>query len=360
MSDATPDSFETIDEIAERARRQLSPSVWDYLAGGAGEEQTLAANELAFRKWSIRPRLMSGIGAVKLDTTFMGMTLRMPVATAPFGTEGQFHPLGYIAVARANAAAGVASIVPEASPFSLEEVAAAAPDAPRLMQLHPLGKAENVLALIERARLAGFSGLCVTCDCPTVGWRERNRRNRFTINARQMEGNYPADGPIDPEGIFGQLEVIESPIWTWLELAEVMTAGGLPWMAKGILTADDAEAAAAAGARAVAVSNHGGRQLDGAPASLSQLPEVREALKGTGIEIAIDGGVRRGSDIVKALALGADLVIIGRLAALGLAASGEAGVARLHALLRDEITTILRLAGRADVGDLDLSLLQPA
>jgi 4-hydroxymandelate oxidase len=263
-------------------------------------------------------------------------------------------------VARANAAHGVASIVPEASTFALEEIAAAAPAAARILQLHPTGDPANVLAIVHRGRAAGYEAVCVTCDCPTAGWRERNMRNRFEIDVAYVGGNYPPGGAVALEEVFGQLFYRDAPIWTWDMLAEVMAAGGLPWMAKGILTGEDALAAADAGAAAVLVSNHGGRQLDGAASSLGQLVEVADALAGGPLQIAIDSGVRRGSDIVKALALGADVAVLGRTAAFGLAAAGEAGVARTHELLRDEIATIMTLAGRQRIADLDRALVQPA
>jgi len=352
--------FCTLDEIYAAAKAKLDPHVWDFLEGGAGEEQTLAANREAFQRWTFRPRVLNGIGVPDLRTTFMGLDLALPLLTAPFGAEGQFHPDGHLAVARANAALGVVSIVPEASTFALEDVAAAAARAARILQVHPTGDPRNVAALIARGAAAGYEAICVTCDCPTAGWRERNMRNRFEIDTTMVGGNYPPGGDVAMEEVFGQLFRRDAPLWTWDMLGEVMRESRLPWMAKGILTAEDALAAAAAGAGAVLVSNHGGRQLDGAPSSLAAVVEVADALDGTGVQIALDSGVRRGADVVKALALGADAVVLGRAAALGLAAAGERGVARVHELLRDELLTIMTLTGRERVTDIDRGLVQRA
>ncbi|WP_268896332.1 alpha-hydroxy acid oxidase [Actinomadura physcomitrii] len=215
--------------------------------------------------------------------------------------------------------------------------------------------------MLRRIEDAGYQAVCLTVDCPTGGWRERNMRNRFDPDPAVITGNYPMDGDVAPEEVFGQLFTKTARVWGWDDLAGLMARTPLPWMAKGILTGEDADAAVRAGASAVLVSNHGGRQLDGAPAAFDQLPEVAEAV-GDRARIALDSGVRRGSDVVKALALGADVVkalalgadvvVLGRLAAYGLGAGGEAGVRRVHQLLRGEIETILTLLGRGGVRDI--------
>jgi isopentenyl diphosphate isomerase/L-lactate dehydrogenase-like FMN-dependent dehydrogenase len=343
--------FATLEEITEACREALPAEVRDFLEGGAGEETTLRSNREAFRRWTFRPRVMSGREAPSTTTTFLGVPLGLPLLTAPFGADGLFHPDGQLAVARAGAAEGVAAIVPEAGTHSLERVAEAAPASARIAQLHPMGPPENFLAMVRRIEDAGYQALCLTVDCPTGGWRERNMLNRFDPDPAVITGNYPANGDIAPEDVFGQLFTRTARVWGWDELAALMERTQLPWMAKGILTAEDADAAVRAGASAVLVSNHGGRQLDGAPAAFDQLPEVAEAV-GDRAQVALDSGVRRGSDVVKALALGADAVVIGRLAAYGLGAGGEAGVRRVHQLLRGEIETILTLLGRGGVGEI--------
>ncbi|GAA1203575.1 alpha-hydroxy acid oxidase [Pseudonocardia alaniniphila] len=351
--------FATLSEIVEAARAGLPPDVRDFLDGGAGRELTLRRNRQAFERWAYRPRIMTGNGAPDLTTSFLGVSLGLPILTAPFGADGLFHPEGHCAVARANAAEGAASIVPEAGTHAVEAVAAAAPVAARIAQIHPMGRPSNFAAMLRRIEDAGYGAVCVTVDCPTVGWREGTRHNRFDPDPAVLTGNYPVGGPVALDEVFGQLFTRTEPDWTWAELGERMAATRLPWMAKGILTAEAASAAVDAGASAVLVSNHGGRQLDGAPAALEQLPEVAAAIAGRA-QIALDSGIRSGTDVVTALALGADVVVIGRLAAYGLAAAGEAGVRRIHQLLREEMRTVLTLLGAGSVRDLGPDFLQKA
>jgi 4-hydroxymandelate oxidase len=349
--------FPTLTEIRRAAEAALSPDVWDFLAGGAGAETTLRANRRSFEQWEFRTRVMSGLGVPSTATSVLGLPLRIPVLTAPFGTDGIFDTQGHLAVARANAAAGALSIVPEAGTHSIEAVAAAAPSAARIAQLHPMGEESNFLRMLDRIEAAGYGAVCVTVDCPTGGWRERNLRNGFVVDLKMITGNYPAGSGVAAEDVFGQLFVRDQPVWSWADLARLMSHTALPWIAKGILTAEDTEAAIASGAAAVLVSNHGGRQLDGAPAALDQLPEVVAAAGGR-IEVLLDSGIQSGSDIVKAIALGARAVVIGRLPAAGLAAGGQAGVSRVLDLLQQEMVSILTLLGRGSVTDLTPDALQ--
>jgi isopentenyl diphosphate isomerase/L-lactate dehydrogenase-like FMN-dependent dehydrogenase len=349
--------FAVLGEIAEAARENVAPPVWNFLEGGAGDELTLAENRRAFERWHFRPRVLSGIGPPETSTTFLGIPLTMPVLTAPFGADRLFHPDGHLAIARANARFGTAAFVPSASSYALEDVVAAAPAAARIFQVHAFGSEAPFVRLLERAKAAGFELICLTVDCPPRGWRERIMRDRFRPEweSELLRGNYPAD----PPELLGHLEQIGRPLWTWAQVTELCSGVGLPWIAKGILTADDARAAVEAGAKGVVVSNHGGRQLDSAPAALDQLPEVVAEVGGE-VAIALDSGVRRGTDILKALALGAEAVLIGRLAAMGLAADGEAGVYRVLELLHAELVTTMALVGRGTIASIDPSLLQPA
>jgi isopentenyl diphosphate isomerase/L-lactate dehydrogenase-like FMN-dependent dehydrogenase len=346
--------FATLSEIVEAARRSLPEAALAFLEGGAGEERSLRDNRAAFHRWNFVPRVLTGSGVPDLSTSFLGIPLAMPVLTSPFGADGLFHPQGQCAVARANAAEGVASIVPEAGTYSFESVAESAPKAARIAQLHPMGSPENFVGMLRRIEAAGYQAVCITVDCPTAGWREHNLRNRFVPDRSVISGNYPSDSPTSPETVFGQLFERPGTVYSWAQLGDLMKETSLPWMAKGVLTEADAHAAVAAGADAVLVSNHGGRQLDGVPAALTQLPEVVAAVAGRA-QVALDSGIRRGSDIVTALALGADVVVIGRLAAYGLAAGGEPGVRRVHQLLRAEMSTVLNLLGAGDVAELDSS-----
>jgi 4-hydroxymandelate oxidase len=350
-------AYATLTEIVEAARDALDPDVLGFLDGGAGDEVTLRRNGEAFASWAFRPRLMSGRPVPSTATTFLGIPLSLPVLTAPFGGDRLFHPEGHLAVARANLAEGVASIVPEIGSFALEELAAAAPAAARIAQLHPIGPPDNFAAMLGRIERAGYQAVCVTVDSPTIGWRDRVLRSRFTPDLSVAMGNYPPDGGFTLEEVFRPFFTRDRPAWGWEQLAELMAETTLPWIAKGILTGEDAEAAAAAGASAVLVSSHGGRQLDGVPAALEQLPEVADAVGGQ-VQIAFDSGVRRGSEVVTAIALGADVVVLGRLAVYGLVAGGEQGVRRVLQLLRDEIVTVLLLLGRGGIGELDRTALQ--
>jgi isopentenyl diphosphate isomerase/L-lactate dehydrogenase-like FMN-dependent dehydrogenase len=342
----------TIDDIHRTALAGLSPEIIDFLEGGSSAELTIAANTAAFESIALVPRVMSGLPYPTTATSFMGIALTTPMLTAPYGADGYFHPEGHLAVARANASMGTVSIVPEAGTFSLERVREEAPEAALIGQLHPMGSEQNYLALVERYRSAGYRALCVTCDSPTIGWRERNLRSGFVVNNQQVGGNYPPGAEMDMERALGQLNEHTEDVWSWAKLADLMASVPMPWMAKGILTPEDAICAVDAGASAVLVSNHGGRQLDGVLPSIEALPAIVEALEGRA-QIALDSGIRRGSDIVKALALGADVVVLGRASLYGLAAGGEVGVRRVLDLLQGEMLTVLALLGRGGVTDLD-------
>jgi isopentenyl diphosphate isomerase/L-lactate dehydrogenase-like FMN-dependent dehydrogenase len=353
--DGVATEFATLDEIHEAALAKLELGVRDFLEGGAGDETTLRRNRRAFDRWAFLPRVMSGLPFPTTATTFLGVNLALPVLTAPFGGDGLFHPDGQVAVARANALAGTASIVPEAGTHSLEKIAEAAPGAAVFGQVHALGTGESFLKMLRRYEDAGYRGLCITCDSPITGWRERNLRNRYMPDiAKYGGGNFASDE--EALGELGWLLETQAEVWDWDKLGGLAAQGTLPWIAKGIMTADDARAAVAGGAAALLVSNHGGRQLDGQRASIDALPAIRDAV-GPDIAIALDSGIRRGADVVKAIALGADVVVIGRLAAYGLAAGGQGGVSRVLELLRSEIVTILTLLGRGSLADLNRDAL---
>jgi isopentenyl diphosphate isomerase/L-lactate dehydrogenase-like FMN-dependent dehydrogenase len=334
--------FRALEEIHAAALEHLPQDAATYLESGAGTEMTLRANREAFSRWVIRPRPMSGVTDPKTSTEFLGIPLSAPVLTAPFGGDALFAPEGHLAVARANAACGIASIVPELGSFSYEEVAAAAPAAARIGQLHPY---DSLDAAAARIKAAGYDVLCVTVDCPTIGFRARNRMARFHLDPAIWGGNILHDGSLNFASTYGARIV---PAWTWDQLAEATARHGMPWIAKGILTAEASEAALTAGASAVLVSNHGGRQVDPAAASLDVLPEIVAAVSGR-VPVLLDSGVRTGADVFIALALGASAVVIGRLAAYGLAAAGEHGVRRTIDLLTQELHILMTLAGVPDI-----------
>jgi isopentenyl diphosphate isomerase/L-lactate dehydrogenase-like FMN-dependent dehydrogenase len=333
-------------EIHAAALRALPPEVAVFLESGAGTERTLRANREAFGRWVVRSRPMSGVSAPRTGTEILGIPLSVPILTAPFGGDGMYAADGHLAVARANAACGTVSIVPELGTFSYEEVAAAAPAAARIAQLHPY---ESFGHVARRVRAAGYDALCVTVDFPVTGFRPRNKMNRFRADPSVWAGNATHDGAPTAGRMFREVISAQAPRWTWDQLAEATARQDLPWIAKGVLTREATEAALAAGAAAILVSNHGGRQVDPAPASLDALPEVAAAVAGR-VPVLLDSGVRTGADVFVALALGADAVVIGRLAAYGLAAAGEAGVRRVIELLAEELRTLMTLAGVPDVG----------
>jgi 4-hydroxymandelate oxidase len=342
--------FLTLEEIHAAALKHLPHDVAVYLESGSGTEQTLRANREAFSRHVIRPKPMSGVNDPKTNTEFLGIPLSVPVLTAPFGGDALFAQDGHLAVARANAAAGTASIVPEVGSFSYEEVAAAAPTAARIGQLHPY---ESFHPVARRIKNAGYDALCVTVDCPVMGWRARNKMNRFHPDPAVWSGNVTHDGEPNVASTFGGGVI---PAWTWDQLAEATAGHEIPWIAKGILTAESAVAAVNAGASAILVSNHGGRQVDPSAASLDALPEIAGAVGGQ-VPLLLDSGVRTGADVFLALALGASAVVIGRLAAYGLAANGEHGVRRTIELLTDELRTLMILAGVPDIASLTPAVL---
>jgi isopentenyl diphosphate isomerase/L-lactate dehydrogenase-like FMN-dependent dehydrogenase len=343
--------FAALAEIHAAALRALPGDVAVYLESGAGTEQTLRANREAFGRWAITPKPMSGVSSPRTGTELLGIPLAVPLLTAPFGGDGLFAPDGQLAVARANAACGTASVVPEVGTFSYEQVAAAAPAAARIAQLHPY---ESFPYMARRARDAGYDALCVTVDCPMTGFRARNAMIRFRPDYRVWRGNFTEDGAPSVNTMFRDGISEQAPPWTWDQLAAAAARQDLPWIAKGILTAEAAQAALDAGASAILVSNHGGRQVDPAPASLDALPEVAATVKGR-VPLLLDSGVRTGADVFLALALGADAVVIGRLAAYGLAAAGEAGVRATIELLAEELRTLMILAGTPDIASITMA-----
>jgi 4-hydroxymandelate oxidase len=342
--------FGTLDEIHRAAVAALPADVMDFIEGGAGKESTLRANLAAFERWRILPEPMSGVGVPSTRTELLGMELGVPILTAPFGGDALYHPDGHLAVARAAEQYGALSIVPEAGSYSYERVHAAAPRAARIAQVHPFGHAA---AVADRVAHTGFDALCVTVDCPVGGFRTRNMGNRFDPDQRHFAGNLTGeDGAPGVAEVFGQLLNQVGAVWNWDQLAAAAADFERPWIAKGILTPAAAERALSIGGTALVVSNHGGRQVDPAPARLEMLPRIRAAA-GPEVPILLDSGVRTGSDIYLALALGADAVIIGRAAIYGLAAAGESGVGRVLALLTEELRTLMILSGAATIGDID-------
>ena len=343
-----------------KAKTLLPRMSFDYIAGGSGDEVTLRANREAFARWRIVPRMLLGIQQPDLHVSVLGTRIELPVLLAPVGFHRLAHDHGEKASAAAAGAAGTIFIASTGSTCRLEEVAPLA--GPWWFQLYVFRDRELTRHLVQRAEHAGAQALVITVDTPVGGGREADERNRFALPdgvvwANFLDTDYAAMSTA-PQGssltsyIAGSFE----PALRWVDLDWIASITSLPMILKGILHPEDACLAVEHGARAVVVSNHGGRQLDGAVASLDALPAIAEAVGGR-LEILLDGGVRRGSDVIKAIALGARAVLIGRPYIWGLAVDGEAGVVRVLNLLAAEISRDLILCGRASVGELDASLV---
>ena len=318
------------------AEQKLDANAHAYFAGGAGDELTLQENFTAFRRLTLRPRMLVDVTNISTATTVLGTDVALPVLVAPLAMQRMAHPDGELATARAAAAAGTVMCLSSAATARPAEVAAAAPEAPHWYQVYVFADRSLTIELVDEARGNGFCALVLTVDTPYLGRRERDIRIDFKV----------------PEGITPTSDLFAQAFDTslsWHDL-EWLAGYGLPIVVKGLLTAEDARLACEHGAAAVVVSNHGGRQLDGVPASIEALAEVVEAVDGRA-EVFLDGGIRRGTDVLKALALGARAVLIGRAMLWGLAVDGEAGVRHVLELLRAEIELGLGLLGCCSPAD---------
>jgi isopentenyl diphosphate isomerase/L-lactate dehydrogenase-like FMN-dependent dehydrogenase len=371
----------SIDDFRPIARRRLPKAVFDYLDGGAEGEVTLRENCRVFEDVTFRPRHAVAHPNCELRTRVLGFNLSLPFLLAPVGYSRLMHPGGEVVAARAAGAAGTAYILSTISGHKLEDVKAGS-SGPVFYQLYLMGGRGAAEAVIERARVAGFSALVVTIDTPVSGMRERDFRNG---TKELISGGLLAKIPFIPHllrhpgwlisflrdgGLPGLPNVVipgqgpmtlvdigaalASAAVTWADLGWIRQHWGGPIVVKGVLTGDDARRAIDEGAAAVVVSNHGGRQLDCVPASLRALPEVVKAANGQ-VEVLMDGGIRRGTDVIKAICLGARAVLCGRAYAYGLAAAGEAGVTRAIEILRTDVERTLRLLGCPSITALDRS-----
>ncbi|MER6301914.1 alpha-hydroxy acid oxidase [Kitasatospora sp. NPDC001539] len=344
----------SVAEYADLARAALAPEVWDWLAGGAEQERTLAANRAAFDRLALVPRVLADVSATDTSATLVRSRAALPVAVAPVAYHRLFHPEGELASARAAAAAGVPFTVGTLSSVGFEDLAATG--ATLWFQLYWLRDRGRLLDLVAAAEAAGSECLLVTADVPYMGRRLRDARNAFAlppaVRAALLDGGaagraHRACAAVS--AVAAHTAELLSPAVTWADLAWLRDRTRLPLVVKGVLDPADAARAADLGAEAVVVSNHGGRQLDRAVPSVTALPAVAEALAGRDCQVLLDSGVRSGSDVLTALALGATGVLLGRPAIWGLAADGEAGCAHVLALLAAELRHALGLAGCADL-----------
>jgi L-lactate dehydrogenase (cytochrome) len=371
-----------IADLRRLADRRVPRVVFDYIDGGAEDEVTLRANTRVYDEVTLRPRGAVEVAECDLGTTVLGARLSLPFLLAPVGSTRLFYPRGEVAAARAAGSAGTAYALSTLGGSSIEDVRGAS-RGPLWYQLYLVGGRDVARKAIARARAAGYSALLVTIDTAVAGLRERDLRNgvqdllgndplaklrsapQFLVRPRWLYGflmdgglmRFPnvvlADGPMRYVEVGPALE---RSVVSWDDFGWIREAWDGPIVAKGVMTAEDARRAIAAGASAIVVSNHGGRQLDGVPATLRVLPEIVAAVNGR-VEVLMDGGIRRGSDVVKALCLGAKAVLIGRAYAYGVAAAGEPGVARAIEILRTEIVRVLKLLGCASVAELDRTFI---
>jgi isopentenyl diphosphate isomerase/L-lactate dehydrogenase-like FMN-dependent dehydrogenase len=326
------------------AEESLDAGAYGYFAGGAGDEVTLRDNLAAFRRWQLRPRMLVDLSEATTATTVLGVPVSMPVLLGPAAFQRLAHPEGERATARAAAAADTIMCLSTFATSSAAEVAAAAPEGRRWFQLYVYKDRGITRSLVDQAVDSGYDAIVLTVDAPFLGRRERDIRTGFAIPADMPVPSFEqATGQGEAITVFRMFDLIDESL-SWRDLEELASLSDLPVLVKGILTDDDARLAAENGAAGVVVSNHGGRQLDGVPAALDVLPEVVEAVESS-VEVLVDGGVRRGTDVVKALALGARAVLIARPFVWGLAVGGEAGVRRVLELLHDEVRLALALTG---------------
>jgi len=358
------------DEWEERARAVLVPGPFDYIAGGAGGESTLRANRDAFARWHLRPAMLAGNPQRELGVTVLGTSSPAPFLLAPVGVLSAAHPDGDLAVARAAATAGVPWVVSTAASTAMETIAETMGAAPRWYQLYWVNDREVVASLVQRAEAAGYTAIALTLDTLQLGWRVRDLRNRYLpFILGEGIGQFSSD-PVfrsrlsvspeeDPRGAGAAMVGMFSNLGLrWDDLAWLRERTRLPLLAKGVLRADDARRVLDAGFQGVIVSNHGGRQVDGAVAALDALVAVRDAL-GADALVLMDSGIRRGADVIKALALGVNAVLLGRPYVYGLAVGGQAGVDRVIRNLTAEIDLTLALVGGRDVKALDRSWITP-
>lgn len=375
-----------IAELRDIARKRLPKVIFDYIDGGADDEFTLRRNCSAFQEITFRPRQAVAVAQCDLRTRVVGHDLSLPFLIAPVGYSRMMHPDGEVGAARAAGNAGTAFILSTISGYRMEDVRNSSAG-PGWYQLYLIGGRATAEAAIARAAQAGFSALVVTVDTPVAGNRERDYRNgmrelmgknviaklpflaQFLSHPRWLldyllDGGMPrleniivpGQGPLP---LIDVATALSRAVVTWEDLHWMREVWSAPIIVKGILTGDDARRAVDCGAAAVIVSNHGGRQLDSTCAALHALPEVVEAV-GSQVDVLMDGGIRRGSDIVKALCLGARAVLIGRAYAYGLAAAGEAGVARAVTILREDLDRTLKLLGCSSVSKLNSSFIDTA
>jgi 4-hydroxymandelate oxidase len=338
-------------DYEQLARTRMNAAAWGFYQGGSDDEITLKANCSAYQRIRLRPRVLVDVSDCNAETTIMGIPVQMPIMVAPTALHRLAHPEGELATAQAAGTAGALMVVSTGSSYSLEEIASVA-TGPLWFQLYIYRDLSVTVKLLKRAKAAGYRAIVLTVDSPRVGRRERDLRNNFCLPSHVQMANF-AD-----EAWKGGLRGERAPI-TWETLHWLQSETSLPLILKGILTAEDAHMAVEHGVAGIIVSNHGGRQLDGAVTSIEALPEIVDAVAGR-CAVYVDGGIRRGTDVLKALGLGASAVLIGRPILWGLAANGAEGVRHVLYLLREELELDMALAGLRTLTCIDRSLIKMA
>ena len=358
----TPTKPINLFEYQTLANQQLSPMARDYYASGSWDEITLRDNRTAFERYKLRPRMLVDVSQRDLSTQILGQSLQLPILIAPMAFQCLAHPEGEIATAKAAATLGSVMVLSTLSTQSMEDVASVKNQVPQWFQLYVHRDRALTRTLVERAHASGFQALCLTVDAPMLGKREKDMHNQFVLPPDMELANLSTLKELQipyesgESGLFAYFLEQINPALTWTDLEWLQSLSPLPVVVKGILRGDDALRAVEHGAKAVIVSNHGGRQLDGAIASIDALSDVVAAV-GDKVDVLVDGGIRRGTDVLKALALGAKAVLLGRPVLWGLTVGGEAGVQHAIELLRDELDLAMALSGCAKLQDIDSSLV---
>ena len=383
---AKPGRIHNVEDYRGLAHKRLPRAVIDFIEGGAEDEITISRNRESFESIHIIPRILTDVSVRDISTTILGTPVSSPIVLCPVGLATLAHPLGEVAAGIAAANKGIISTYSSSSSWNLEDIAAASSGV-KWFQLYIWKDRKLTAEIIERARKSGYQALVLTVDVPISARRERDLRNGFTIPPRprvnqigdlvqhfgwfyaqlksEITGHKMSMGNFTPENVgmrtrLKMLEVVNElfdPSITWSDITWLKSIWNGPIVIKGIMTPEDAKLAIKAGADAIWISNHGGRQLDGVSGTIEVLPEIAKAVKGKA-EIYLDGGVRRGSDIVKAIALGANACMIGRPYMYGLAANGAAGVESIIGILEIEMDATMALMGRPTIASLDSSAVR--
>jgi 4-hydroxymandelate oxidase len=339
-----------LDDFERLARERLPHMAYEFVAAGAADEVTLRWNRESLDRIRLRPRVLEDVSRIDIAVTLFGETLPHPILLAPVAYQRLFHPDGEVEAARGAGEAKAIYVVSTACTSTIEEIAAAA-TSPLWLQLYLQSDREVTRDLVSRAEAAGVRALCLTVDTPVLGPRNRQQRASFALPAELTTPHLDARGRDRLSVVSAQREPI-----TWRDVEWLQSIARVPLLLKGIMTADDAARAIDHGADGIVVSNHGARNLDTVSATIDALPEVAERVDRR-VPLLVDGGIRRGTDVVKAIVLGANAVLIGRPYAFALAAEGASGVARAVAILREELETAMALLGRASLSALDESVL---